>query len=65
MYADYLCVGFKTIESAKVGLEIIEKEFRRYGLTLSRPKTETMTLNFDAETTNANSPLKRVSELQK
>ena len=54
-YADDCCCCFRTLAAAKIGLEIIESEFKRYGLTLSRPKTESMTLNFDETTTNSES----------
>ena len=45
MYGDDLCTCFNTVEDAKSGLVIIEREFRRYGLVLSRPKTETMVVS--------------------
>ena len=44
MYADNLCERFTSIDAARRGLKIIENEVKRYGLILSRPKTESMTL---------------------
>ena len=58
MYADDLCACFKTVEAAQKGLEIMEAEFRRYGLTLSRPKTELLAMNCEPEVTNASSLIK-------
>ena len=55
MYADDLCACFTSVDAARRGLKIIENEFKRYGLILSRPKTETMTLNHDKETTKSES----------
>ena len=45
MYADDLCACFTSVEAGKRGLVIIEREFKRYGLVLSIPKTETMVVN--------------------
>ena len=55
MYADDLCACFTSVDAARWGLKIIESEIKRYGLILSRPKTESMTLNHDEETTKSES----------
>ena len=56
MYADDLCACFTSVEAAKRGLLIIEREFKRYGLVLSRPKSETMAVN-DGDLANKSSIL--------
>ena len=55
MYTDDLCACFTSVDAARRGFKIIENEFKRYGLILSRPKTESMTLNHDDETTKSES----------
>ena len=50
------CACFTSVEAAKHGLVIIEREFKRYGLVLSRPKTETMVVN-DGDLANKSSIL--------
>lgn len=57
LYADDMAIMFRTIESAQKGLIIVERELRRYGLKLSRPKTETMMINFDHDITSSPSLL--------
>ena len=49
MYADDQCACLCR------GVVIIENEFRRYGLILSRPKTESMAVNFEEITTKSES----------
>ena len=39
------------IEEAEKSLKIFDRVFRRFGLTISFGKTETMLFNFDEETT--------------
>ena len=53
MSADNLCACFTSIDVARRGLKIIENEFKRCGLILSRPKTGSMTSNHDEETTKS------------
>ena len=53
MYVDNLCACFTSIDAGRRGLKIIENEFKRYGLILSRPKNESMTLNHEEETTKS------------
>ena len=50
-----MCVFHFRVDAARRGLKIIENEFKRYGLILSRPKTESMTLNHNEETTKSES----------
>ena len=45
LYADDMVMFFKTKEALQEGLDIIESVLSRYGLTLSRKKTETMVVN--------------------
>ena len=51
LYADDMFVIFRTKEALQRGMEIVEETFTRYGLTLSRKKTETMVVNGDPEET--------------
>ena len=53
MYPDNLCERFTSIDAFRRALKVIENEVKRYGLILSRPKTESMTLNHDEETTKS------------
>ena len=50
-----LCACFTSVDAARRGLKIIENELKRYGSILSRPKTESMTLNHDEETIKSES----------
>ena len=50
-----LCACFTSVDAARRELKIIENEFKRYGSILSRPKTESMTLNHDEETIKSES----------
>ena len=45
LYADDMVMFFKMKEARQEGLEIIESVLSRYGLTLSRKKTEIMVVN--------------------
>ena len=50
-YADDLVTVNTSIEDAENCLKIFDRVFRRFGLTISFGKTETMLFNFDEETT--------------
>ena len=50
-YADDLFYGNTSIEDSKKTLELFDRVFRRFGLTVSFGKTETMLFNFDEQTT--------------
>lgn len=45
-------IVFKTKEALRKGMIIVEEVFSRYGLTLSRSKTETMVVNGEESDTN-------------
>ena len=51
-------VIFRTKEALQAGMEIAEAVLTRYGLTLSRKKTETMVVNGDQEETTSESNIK-------
>ena len=51
LYADDMCIIFRNKEALQKGLEIMESVFCRYGLILSRKKTETMVVNGDDDET--------------
>ena len=58
LYADDMFVIFRTKEALQAGMEIAEAVLTRYGLTLSRKKTETMVVNGDLEETTSESIIK-------
>ena len=58
LYADDMFVIFRTKEALQAGMEIAEAVLTRYGLTLSRKKTETMVVNGDQEETTSESIIK-------
>ena len=58
LYADDMFVIFRTKEALQRGMEIAETVLTRYGLTLSRKKTETMVVNGNHEETTSESIIK-------
>lgn len=58
LYADDMFIIFKTKEALQKGMIIVENVFSRYGLTLSRKKTETMLINGDQADTESETLIK-------